>query len=86
MDSYLWSGGGLKKDFNKLSPQQKVESVNFAQLLALVAQVSPELRIRFSTSHPKDMTDEVLHTMASMRTSVNIYIFQFSRAIAEYWT
>ena len=64
VDSYLWSGGGLKKDFNKLSPQQKAESVNFAQLLALVAQVSPELRIRFSTSHPKDMTDEVLHTMA----------------------
>lgn len=64
VDSYLWSGGGLKKDFNKLSPKQKAESVNFAQLLALVAQVSPELRIRFSTSHPKDMTDEVLHTMA----------------------
>ncbi len=64
VDSYLWSGGGLKKDFNKLSPQQKAASVNFAQLLALVAQVSPELRIRFSTSHPKDMTDEVLHTMA----------------------
>lgn len=64
VDSYLWSGGGLKKDFNKLSPQQKAESVSFAQLLALVAQVSPELRIRFSTSHPKDMTDEVLHTMA----------------------
>jgi tRNA-2-methylthio-N6-dimethylallyladenosine synthase len=65
VDSYLWSGGGLKKDFNKLSPQQKAASVNFAQLLALVAQVSPELRIRFSTSHPKDMTDEVLHTMAN---------------------
>ena len=65
VDSYLWSGGGLKRDFNKLSPQQKAASVNFAQLLALVAQVSPELRIRFSTSHPKDMTDEVLHTMAN---------------------
>jgi len=39
-------------------------TINFAHLLALVAEVSPELRIRFSTSHPKDITDEVLHTMA----------------------
>ncbi|WP_437920553.1 tRNA (N6-isopentenyl adenosine(37)-C2)-methylthiotransferase MiaB [Sphingobacterium sp. LRF_L2] len=38
--------------------------VNFAHLLALVAEVSPELRVRFSTSHPKDITDEVLYTMA----------------------
>lgn len=38
--------------------------VNFAQLLAMVAEVSPKLRVRFSTSHPKDITDEVLHTMA----------------------
>ncbi|KGE14216.1 tRNA (N6-isopentenyl adenosine(37)-C2)-methylthiotransferase MiaB [Sphingobacterium deserti] len=39
-------------------------TVNFAHLLAMVAEVSPELRIRFSTSHPKDITDEVLYTMA----------------------
>lgn len=39
-------------------------TVNFANLLALVAEVSPDLRVRFSTSHPKDITDEVLHTMA----------------------
>ncbi|WDF69156.1 tRNA (N6-isopentenyl adenosine(37)-C2)-methylthiotransferase MiaB [Sphingobacterium oryzagri] len=39
-------------------------AVNFAQLLAKVAEVSPELRVRFSTSHPKDITDEVLYTMA----------------------
>ena len=38
-------------------------SINFAQLLEMVAQVSPELRIRFSTSHPKDITDDVLYTM-----------------------
>src|SRR5690606_157483 len=42
----------------------KHESINFAKLLALVAQVNPLLRVRFSTSHPKDITDEVLHTMA----------------------
>lgn len=39
-------------------------SVNFAQLLERVALISPELRVRFSTSHPKDITDDVLHTMA----------------------
>ena len=38
--------------------------VNFAKLLELVAQVAPDLRVRFSTSHPKDMTDDVLHVMA----------------------
>lgn len=40
------------------------EGVNFAQLLAMVAEISPELRVRFSTSHPKDITDEVLYTIA----------------------
>ena len=44
--------------------EQSEETVNFAQLLAMVADVSPELRVRFSTSHPKDITDEVLYTMA----------------------
>ena len=38
--------------------------VNFANLLEMVAQVSPKLRVRFSTSHPKDITEDVLHTMA----------------------
>jgi tRNA-2-methylthio-N6-dimethylallyladenosine synthase len=38
-------------------------SVNFAQLLASIADISPRLRVRFSTSHPKDITDDVLHTM-----------------------
>lgn len=41
-----------------------IEEVTFAKLLELVAQVSPLLRVRFSTSHPKDITDDVLHTMA----------------------
>jgi tRNA-2-methylthio-N6-dimethylallyladenosine synthase len=40
------------------------ETVNFAKLLEKVALISPLLRVRFSTSHPKDITDEVLHTMA----------------------
>jgi tRNA-2-methylthio-N6-dimethylallyladenosine synthase len=38
--------------------------LTFAGLLEMVAKISPELRVRFSTSHPKDITDEVLHTMA----------------------
>lgn len=62
VDSYLWSGGGLKKEI--LSEEQKAVSVNFAKLLEMVALVHSDLRVRFSTSHPKDMTDEVLHTMA----------------------
>ncbi len=62
VDSYLYSGGGLKKEL--LTEEQKRSATNFAQLLERVALVSPELRIRFSTSHPKDMTDEVLETMA----------------------
>ena len=64
VDSYLWYGGGLKKEFQNLSAEEKKRSVNFAQLLEKVAQVSPQLRLRFSTSHPKDMTDDVLHIMS----------------------
>ena len=64
VDSYLWYGGGPKMDFKKLSDIQKASSINFAQLLEKVALVSPEIRIRFSTSHPQDMTDQVLKTMA----------------------
>ena len=71
VDSYLWSGGGLKKDFSKLNHEEKAKSVNFAQLLDIVAQVDPELRIRFSTSHPKDMTDDVLYIMAKHENICN---------------
>lgn len=44
---------------------------HFADLLKLVAEVSPLLRVRFSTSHPKDITDEVLHTMAAYENICN---------------
>jgi tRNA-2-methylthio-N6-dimethylallyladenosine synthase len=68
VDSYLWSADGSlkgKAQINKaIKAGEGVETVNFAQLLEKVAQVSPELRVRFSTSHPKDITDEVMHTMA----------------------
>lgn len=47
------------------------EKISFANLLALVAQVNPLLRVRFSTSHPKDITDEVLYTMAKFENICN---------------
>ena len=59
VDSYRWNISKNNKVIN-----EDVSHINFAQLLALVAEALPGLRIRFSTSHPKDMTDEVFHTMA----------------------
>ena len=63
VDSYLWYGGGAKKDFQKAKKIQKDTSVNFATLLNIVAQKNPGLRIRFSTSNPQDMTEEVIKIM-----------------------
>lgn len=62
VNSYLWTGGGLKKD--NPSEEELKNATTFAQLLAMVAEVSPLLRIRYSTSHPKDMGNDVLETMA----------------------
>jgi tRNA-2-methylthio-N6-dimethylallyladenosine synthase len=58
VDSYKWSSDAG-------------ETVNFAGLLEKVAQVNPDLRVRFSTSHPKDITDEVLHTMKNYENICN---------------
>ena len=63
VDSYLWYGGGAKKNFRKASEQNKKNSVNFAMLLEKVAQINKKLRIRFSTSNPQDMTKDVILTM-----------------------
>ena len=52
VDSYKWQ-----------NPETKAV-VSFAELMEMVALINPDLRVRFSTSHPKDMTDDVLHTMA----------------------
>jgi tRNA-2-methylthio-N6-dimethylallyladenosine synthase len=62
VNSYLWSGGGLKKE--TLTDEQKANSTTFAELLEMVALIHPDLRVRYSTSHPKDMGDDVLHVMA----------------------
>ena len=64
VDSYLWYGGGLKKDFVKASEIQKATAVNFANLLELCAKAQPKMRFRFSTSNPQDMTLDVIETMA----------------------
>ena len=53
VDSYFWK-----------SPEGEEHNVNFAQLLEMVALISPDMRVRFSTSHPKDISDEVIYTMA----------------------
>jgi tRNA-2-methylthio-N6-dimethylallyladenosine synthase len=69
VDSYLWTGGGLKKE--NPSAEDMKDATTFAQLLEKVALVHPDLRVRFSTSHPKDMTDDVLHTMARYENICN---------------
>ena len=64
VDSYLWYGGGLKKDFSNASEMQKATAVDFDQLLEMVAVGFPKMRIRFSTSNPQDMHESVLHVIA----------------------
>ena len=64
VDSYLWYGGGPKKDFKKASEEQKLSAKIFSNLLDLVASSFPKIRIRFSTSNPQDMTVDVIETMA----------------------
>jgi tRNA-2-methylthio-N6-dimethylallyladenosine synthase len=83
VDSYKWDGtaspptplqGGVEPEMlnDSLSfGEARVESLNFARLLELVAQIDPLLRVRFSTSHPKDITDEVLHTMMKYENICN---------------
>ena len=71
VDSYLWYGGGLKKDFSKATEMQKATSVNFAKLLELCALAQPKMRIRFSTSNPQDMTLDVIETMAKFENICN---------------
>ncbi len=59
VDSYTWE------------PKEDGKTIKFAQLLEMVARISPSLRIRFSTSHPKDMSDDVLYTMAMYNNICN---------------
>jgi len=62
VDSYKWSPeDGLNSKAQIEKSEKPIETINFAELLDMVANVHPDLRIRFSTSHPKDITDDVLH-------------------------
>ncbi len=64
VDSYLWYGGGLKKDFRNASEIHQATAINFSALLRMVAEAHPKMRIRFSTSNPQDMTLDVIEVMA----------------------
>lgn len=61
VDSYKWEP----------NEQSEAQETNFAELLEMVAKVHPDLRVRFSTSHPKDITDEVLYTMKKYENICN---------------
>jgi tRNA-2-methylthio-N6-dimethylallyladenosine synthase len=71
VDSYLWYGGGLKKDFVKATEFEQATAVKFADLLRLVAEAQPKMRIRFSTSNPQDMDLEVIRTIAGYENICN---------------
>jgi tRNA-2-methylthio-N6-dimethylallyladenosine synthase len=71
VDSYLWYGGGLKKDFDKATEIQKATAVDFAQLLEMCAVQFPKMRFRFSTSNPQDMHVEVIEIMAKYHNICN---------------
>lgn len=66
VDSYLWKEcrKGAAEGVS-VGDVKEGEVVNFARLLEMVAAISPELRVRFSTSHPKDISDEVISTIAA---------------------
>ena len=64
VDSFLWFGGGLKKNFKKASEMVQATAVDFAQLLDMCATEFPKTRFRFSTSNPQDMSLDVIHVMA----------------------
>src|SRR5210317_1170398 len=86
VDSYLWFGGGLKKDFVKASALQQKTALRFEDLLALVAEAHPKTRIRFSTSNPQDMSLDVLKVMKkfdNICNSIHLPVQSGSNAILK---
>lgn len=75
VDSYKWSPRedlkGKAQIDKALKGGEELELVDFAKLLEMVAQIHPDLRVRFSTSHPKDITDDVLYAMARYENICN---------------
>lgn len=70
MDSYKWVSGN--------------ETIEFHALITAVAGIDPRLRVRFTTSHPKDLSEELLKTMAEKTISASIFIFPFRAEAAGY--
>ena len=71
VDSYLWYGGGAKKDFKKATNENQQNCIKFSNILDMVAKVNPLLRIRFSTSNPQDMGIDVIDIMAKHKNICN---------------
>ena len=71
VDSYMWSSDSSLKGKAQIAKNGTQNYVNFASLLEKVAKIDPLLRVRFSTSHPKDITDEVLYTMKKYHNICN---------------
>lgn len=85
VDSYLWK-----------NPDNPQEQVDFADLLSMVAEISPELRVRYSTSHPKDISDKVIDMMAKydnvcrhihlpVQSGSNVMLEKMRRRYAREW-
>jgi tRNA-2-methylthio-N6-dimethylallyladenosine synthase len=71
VNSYLWFGGGPKKEFKKLTDIEQETAVDFADLLQKCAEAVPHMRIRYSTSHPRDINEKVVRTMAQYKNICN---------------
>jgi tRNA-2-methylthio-N6-dimethylallyladenosine synthase len=71
VNSYLYFGGGQKKEFKKLTPEEQSEAIDFADLLEMVALAVPTMRIRYSTSHPRDINEKVVRTMVKYNNICN---------------
>jgi tRNA-2-methylthio-N6-dimethylallyladenosine synthase len=67
VDSFLWYGGGLKKDYKNASDIAQATAIDFAQLLEMCAIAFPKMRFRFSTSNPQDMSLDVIYAMSRHR-------------------
>lgn len=71
VDSYRWSEDEKIRGKKLIELRDTDEVFNFANLLEATAQIAPDLRVRFSTSHPKDMHDNVLHVIAKYKNICN---------------
>ena len=71
VDSYRWSSDPTVRGKKLIDLKDTDEVFNFANLLEAVAQVDPLLRVRFSTSHPKDLLDDVMHVIAKYHNVCN---------------